>query len=139
MRIVHKATRVRAVVSAARAGVDAVCLLGAEAAGHPGPDQVSSFVAARQAASVLDVPWLLGGGVGDGAGLAAALALGADGVLLGTRFAATDEATAHHAVKARLVDVAATDMLVVLGSVGECPGVRPDGGRARPRRAVSGP
>lgn len=119
MQIVHKATRVRDVVSAAHAGADAVCLLGAEAAGHPGPDQVSSLVAARQAASVLDVPWLLGGGVGDGAGLAAALALGADGVLLGTRFAATEEATAHPAVKARLVDAAATDTLVVLGSVGD--------------------
>lgn len=119
IRIVHKATRVRDVVSAARAGVDAVCLLGAEAAGHPGPDQVTSMVAARQAAAALDVPWLLGGGVADGAGLAAALALGADGVLLGTRFAATVEATAHAAVKARLVEASAADTLVVLGSVGD--------------------
>ncbi|HVM52681.1 MAG TPA: nitronate monooxygenase [Acidimicrobiales bacterium] len=129
MIVVHKATRVRDVVSAQRAGADvvsaqragadAVCLLGGEAAGHPGPDQVSSLVAARLAAAELEVPWLLGGGVADGAGLAADIALGADGVLLGTRFAATREATAHPAVKQALVAAAATDTVVVLGSVGD--------------------
>jgi nitronate monooxygenase len=119
MVVVHKATRVRDVASAARAGVDAVCLLGGEAAGHPGPDQVSSLVSARLAAGALEIPWLLGGGLADGAGLAAALALGADGVLMGTRFAATREASAHPAVKDRLAAAAATDTLVVLGSVGD--------------------
>ncbi len=119
MLVVHKATRVRDVASGARAGADAVCLLGAEAAGHPGPDQVSSLVQARLAAGALGVPWLVGGGIADGAGLVAALALGADGVLLGTRFAATREASAHPAVKDRLVAAAANDTLVVLGTVGD--------------------
>ena len=119
MVVVHKATRIRDVVSAARAGADAVCLLGAEAAGHPGPDQVGGLVHARLAAAALEIPWLLGGGVADGAGLAAALALGADGILVGTRFAATREATGHAAVKDRLVAAAATDTLVVLGTVGD--------------------
>lgn len=122
IRVVHKATRVRDVLSAARAGVDAVCLLGAEAAGHTGPDQVSTLVQARLAADRLaqeapDVPWLLGGGFGDGAGLAAALALGADGVLLGTRFLATSEAAAHPALGQRLVDTPASGTMVVMGSI----------------------
>ena len=119
MVMVHKATRVRDVASAQRVGADAVCLLGGEAAGHPGPDQVGSLVAARLAATELDLPWLLGGGIADGAGLAAALALGADGVLVGTRFAATREASAHATVKDRLVAAAATDTMVVLGTVGD--------------------
>lgn len=122
IRVVHKATRVRDVLSAARAGVDAVCLLGAEAAGHTGPDQVSTLVQARVAADRLarespDVPWLLGGGFGDGAGLAAALALGADGVLVGTRFLATREAAAHPALGRRLVDTPASGTMVVMGSI----------------------
>lgn len=119
MLVVHKATRVRDVAAAARCGADAVCLLGAEAAGHPGPDQVSTLVHARLAAAALEVPWLLGGGFADGAGLAAAIALGADGVLLGTRFAATREALGHPRVKDALVAAAATDTVVVLGSVGD--------------------
>ncbi|MFP5578373.1 MAG: NAD(P)H-dependent flavin oxidoreductase [Acidimicrobiia bacterium] len=122
IRVVHKATRVRDVLSAARAGADAVCLLGAEAAGHTGPDQLSTLVQARLAADRLageapDVPWLLGGGFGDGAGLAAALALGADGVLLGTRFLATSEAAAHPALGQRLVDTPASGTMVVMASI----------------------
>ncbi|MDP1818294.1 MAG: nitronate monooxygenase [Acidimicrobiales bacterium] len=119
MLVVHKATRVRDVLSAQRAGADAVCLLGGEAAGHPGPEQVSSLVSGRLAADALDVPWLLGGGIADGAGLAAALALGADGVLVGTRFAATREASVHPAVHDRLIAASAADTVVVLGSVGD--------------------
>jgi nitronate monooxygenase len=122
IRVVHKATRVRDILSAARAGVDAVCLLGAEAAGHTGPDQVSTLVQARVAADRLaheapEVPWLLGGGFADGAGLAAALALGADGVLLGTRFLATSEAAAHPELGRRLVDAPASGTMVVMGSI----------------------
>lgn len=122
IRVVHKATRVRDILSAARAGVDAVCLLGAEAAGHTGPDQVSTLVQARLAADRLageapDVPWLLGGGFGDGAGLAAALALGADGVLLGTRFLATSEAAAHPELGRCLVATPASGTTVVMGSI----------------------
>lgn len=120
--VVHKATRVRDVLSAARAGADAVCLLGAEAAGHTGPDQVSTLVQARVAAERLareapDVPWLLAGGFGDGAGLAAALVLGADGVLLGTRFLATSEAAAHPDIGRRLVDTPGSGTMVVMGSI----------------------
>ncbi len=124
IRVVHKATRVRDVVSAARAGVDAVCLLGAEAAGHTGPDQVSTLVHARVAAPRLaevapELAWLLGGGFADGAGLAAAIALGADGILMATRFAATREAAAHPEVGRRFVEAGARDTLLVMASVND--------------------
>lgn len=124
MRVIHKATRVRDILSAARAGVDAVCLLGAEAAGHIGPDQVSTLVHGRVAAHRMtreapEVPWLLGGGIADGAGLAAALALGSEGVLVGTRFAATREAAAHTEVGRRLVEASAADTLVVMASIND--------------------
>lgn len=120
--VVHKATRVRDILSAARAGADAVCLLGAEAAGHTGPEQVSTLVQARVAAARLaaeapELPWLLGGGFGDGAGLAAALALGADGVLAGTRFLATREAACHPALGRHLMEAPASGTLVIMGSI----------------------
>ncbi len=120
--VVHKAARVRDMVSAAHAGVDALAILGWEAAGHPGPDHVTSLVQARLVhkelvAAGFETPWLLAGGVADGAGLVGALGLGADGVLMGTRFAATREAEGHPACKERYLAAAHTDTLLVMGSI----------------------
>ena len=83
MKIIHKVPMVRHAVSAVRSGVDAVSIVGSEAAGHPSPDLVGTMVLAQKAAQAdLGVPFLIGGGICTGSALAAALALGADGVVL---------------------------------------------------------
>lgn len=103
IKVVHKATSVRHALKAEDAGVDAVAVIGFEAAGHPGELDVPSLVLLRAVVSRLSVPVLAAGGFGDGEGLAAALALGAEGVLLATRFMATAETPIHPDVKAALV------------------------------------
>lgn len=103
IKVVHKATSVRHAVKAEDAGVDAVAVIGFEAAGHPGELDVPSLVLLRAAVSRLSTPVLAAGGFGDGEGLAAALALGAEGVMLATRLMATVETPIHDDVKAALV------------------------------------
>jgi len=85
------------------AGVDAVIVVGAEAGGHPPADGVGTLVTVRRAVQALDIPVIAGGGVADGAGVAALLALGAQAVQLGTRFILTPEASVHPAYKAALL------------------------------------
>ena len=111
--VIHKCTSVRHALSAQRMGVDAVSIDGFECAGHPGEDDVPGLVLIPAAADGLSVPMLASGGFGDGRGLAAALALGADGINMGTRFCATVEAPIHHAVKQFLVqnDERATNLI----------------------------
>lgn len=101
--VIHKVTSVRHALKAVEAGVDALAVIGFEAAGHPGELDVPSLVLLRAVARCTSVPILAAGGFGDGHGLAAALALGADGILMATRFMATVEAEIHDAVKAALV------------------------------------
>jgi len=99
IKIIHKCTAVRHALSAQRAGVDAVSIDGFEAAGHPGEDDVSGLVLIPAAAQALDIPILAAGGMADGRSMAAALALGAEGVTMGTRFMLTREAPVHGAIK----------------------------------------
>lgn len=103
-KIIHKATSVRHALTAQRLGVDAVSIDGFECAGHPGNDDVGGLVLVPAATAVLDVPVIASGGIADGRGLAAALALGAAGVNMGTRFLATKEAAVHPNVKQRIVE-----------------------------------
>ena len=103
IKVVHKATSVRHALKAQRAGVDAVAVIGFEAAGHPGELDVPLLVLLAATARRLGTPVLAAGGIADGAGLAAALALGADGVLMATRFMATAETPIHERVKRELV------------------------------------
>ncbi len=103
IKVVHKATSVRHAMKAEDAGVDAVAVIGFEAAGHPGELDVPSLVLIRAVVSRLEIPVLAAGGFGDGEGLAAALALGAEGVLLATRFMATVETPIHDDVKTALI------------------------------------
>lgn len=102
--VIHKCTAVRHALSAEKIGVDAVSIDGFEAAGHPGEDDIPSLVLLPAAAEQVTVPILAAGGFADGRGLMAALALGADGMTMGTRFCATREAPIHDAVKQHLVD-----------------------------------
>lgn len=96
------------------AGVDGLVVVGAEAGGHPPPSLVSTLVVGRAVArAVPDVPMILGGGIADGYGLAAALALGADAAQIGTRFMLTPEARLHPTYRERIRAAGVTDTLVV--------------------------
>jgi len=103
MKIVHKCTSVRHGLKAEKLGCDAISMDGFECAGHPGEDDTPNFILLPAAASKIKIPILASGGVGDARGLVAALALGAEGVNMGTRFMATKEAQMHDNVKQALV------------------------------------
>nr|WP_210425096.1 nitronate monooxygenase family protein [Spongiibacter thalassae] len=102
--VVHKCTAVRHALSAERMGVDAISIDGFECAGHPGEDDIPGLVLIPAAADKVTIPMLASGGFGDGRGLVAALALGAEGINMGTRFCATQEAPIHDRIKQLLVD-----------------------------------
>jgi NAD(P)H-dependent flavin oxidoreductase YrpB (nitropropane dioxygenase family) len=103
VKVIHKCTSVRHGLSAERAGVDCISMDGFECAGHPGEDDVPNLVLLPAAANVIKIPMLASGGFADARGLVAALALGCDGMNMGTRFMATREAPIHHKVKEAIV------------------------------------
>lgn len=113
VKVIHKCTSVRHAVSAQKMGVDAVSIDGFECAGRPGEDDIPGLVLIPAAADQVRIPMLASGGFADARGLVAALALGADGINMGTRFLATVEAPIHAAVKQQLVasDERATDLV----------------------------
>ncbi|MDO8365039.1 MAG: nitronate monooxygenase [Actinomycetota bacterium] len=104
VRIIHKCTSVRHAVSAERKGVDGISIDGFECAGHPGEDDVPGLILVPCAADKVTIPMIASGGFADGRGLVAALALGVDGINMGTRFCATAEAPIHPNVKQAYVD-----------------------------------
>lgn len=112
IRVLHKAPGIRYAQTAQRLGVDAVILVGAECGGHPGTLMIGSMVQAAQAAA-LDIPVVIGGGIGTGAQLAAVLAMGGDGVLLGTRMLVARELWIHEAHKRRIVAADGTESVIV--------------------------
>lgn len=103
VKVIHKCTSVRHALSAERIGVDAISIDGFECAGHPGEDDVGGLVLIPAATRVLKIPVVASGGIADGRGMAAAMALGAEGVNMGTRFCATVEAPIHDNIKQALV------------------------------------
>lgn len=105
VRVLHKVTAVRHARTAARLGVDAVSIDGFECAGHPGEDDIAGLVLIPSAADALDIPVIASGGFADGRGLVAALALGADGINMGSRFLATAESPIHPAIKQKIVEM----------------------------------
>ncbi|KQT35305.1 nitronate monooxygenase [Sphingomonas sp. Leaf412] len=113
LKIIHKCTSVRHALSAERKGVDAISIDGFECAGHPGEDDIPGLILIPAAADQVTIPMLASGGFGDGRGLVAALALGADGINMGTRFCATREAPIHDGIKQQIVanDERATELL----------------------------
>lgn len=114
--VIHKCVAVRHALSAERNGVDAVSIDGFECAGHPGEEDISGLVLIPAAVSRLSIPVIASGGIADGHGLAAALALGAEGVNMGTRFCATQEAPIHEAIKQALVDADERDTRLIFRS-----------------------
>ena len=113
IKVIHKCTSVRHALSAERMGVDVISIDGFECAGHPGEDDVPGLILIPAAADRLKIPMIASGGFGDARGLVAALALGADGINMGTRFCATVEAPIHDNVKRFLVanDERATNLI----------------------------
>ena len=113
IKIIHKCTAVRHALSAERMGVDAISIDGFECAGHPGEDDIPGLILIPCAADKVKIPMLASGGFGDARGLVAALALGADGINMGTRFCATKEAPIHDNFKQQMVanDERGTDLI----------------------------
>ena len=103
VRVIHKCTSVRHGLSAEKAGVDCISMDGFECAGHPGEDDIPNLVLLPAAANVIKIPMIASGGFADARGLVAALALGCDGMNMGTRFMATKEAPIHDKVKEAIV------------------------------------
>ncbi len=116
IRTIHKATSVRHALSAQAKGVDYISIDGFECAGHPGEDDVPGLILIPAAVKALDIPVIASGGIATGSGLAAALALGACAVNMGTRFVATDEAPVHPNVKRQVVANSERDTLLIFRS-----------------------
>jgi len=114
IKVIHKCTSVRHSLKAERIGCDAVSVDGFECGGHPGEDDIPNYVLLPRAAEELKIPFVASGGVGTASQLAAALALGADGVNMGTRFIATKEAPVHQNVKDALVKASELDTTLIM-------------------------
>jgi NADH:quinone reductase (non-electrogenic) len=112
--VIHKCTSVRHSKKAESIGCDAVSVDGFECGGHPGEDDVPNFILLPRAAEELTIPFVASGGMADGRSLVAALALGADGINMGTRFIATREAPVHDHVKQALVAASELDTRLVM-------------------------
>ena len=114
IKVIHKCTSVRHALKAQSIGCDAVSVDGFECAGHPGEDDIPNFILLPRAAEELKVPFVASGGMADGRSLVAALALGADGINMGTRFVATKEAPVHDNVKQAIVRATELDTRLVM-------------------------
>jgi NADH:quinone reductase (non-electrogenic) len=114
IKVVHKCTSVRHSLKAESIGCDAVSVDGFECGGHPGEDDVPNFILLPRAAEELKIPFIASGGMADGCSLVAAMALGAEGMNMGTRFIATKEAPVHENVKQALVAASELDTRLIM-------------------------
>lgn len=114
VKVIHKCTSVRHALKAQSIGCDAISVDGFECGGHPGEDDVPNFILLPAAARALDIPFVASGGMVDGRSLAAAIALGADGINMGTRFIATQEAPVHANVKKAILEASELDTRLVM-------------------------
>ena len=112
--VIHKCTSVRHALKAERIGCDAVSVDGFECGGHPGEDDVPNFILLPRAAEELEIPFVSSGGMADARSLVASLALGAEGMNMGTRFIATQEAPVHENVKQALVEASELDTRLIM-------------------------
>lgn len=114
LTVIHKCTSVRHALKAESIGCDAVSVDGFECGGHPGEDDIPNMILLPRAAEELKIPFIASGGMADGRSLVAALALGADGINMGTRFVATQEAPVHENVKQAIVAASELDTRLVM-------------------------
>lgn len=117
IKVIHKCTSVRHALKAESIGCDAISVDGFECGGHPGEDDVPNFILLPRAAQALKIPFVASGGMADGRSLVAALALGAEGINMGTRFIATQEAPVHEKVKQAIVAASELDTRLVMRSL----------------------
>ena len=117
IKVIHKCTSVRHAMKAEKIGCDAISIDGFEAAGHPGEDDVTTLILVPLVRDAVGVPIIASGGFADGRGLVAALALGADGMNMGTRFVATREAPVHDNLKLALVRRSETETRLIMRSL----------------------
>jgi nitronate monooxygenase len=114
IKVIHKCTAVRHALKAEKIGCDAVSVDGFECGGHPGEDDIPNFILLPRAADELTIPFVSSGGMADGRSLVAALAMGAEGMNMGTRFIATQEAPVHENVKQAIVEASELDTRLVM-------------------------
>jgi len=114
IKVIHKCTSVRHALKAEAIGCDAVSVDGFECGGHPGEDDVPNFILLARAAEALTIPFVASGGMADGRSIVAALALGAEGINMGTRFIATREAPVHDKVKQAIVAASERDTRLIM-------------------------
>lgn len=114
IKVIHKCTSVRHALKAQAIGCDAVSVDGFECGGHPGEDDVPNFILLPRAADELEIPFVSSGGMADGRSLVASLAMGAEGMNMGTRFIATKEAPVHENVKKAIVAASELDTRLVM-------------------------
>ena len=117
IKVIHKCTSVRHALKAQSIGCDAVSVDGFECGGHPGEDDVPNMILLPRAADELDIPFVASGGQADARSLVASLAMGADGINMGTRFIATKEAPVHENVKLAIVAASELDTRLVMRSL----------------------
>ena len=117
VKVLHRATRTKDIIKAESVGVDAVTILGIEAAGLPGMEDVTSMVRIPVAVDAVKIPVIAAGGIADARGFVAALALGAEGVLMGTRFMASKECKIHPKIKEWLLQLTETETTLILRSI----------------------
>ncbi len=114
IKVIHKCTSVRHALKAQSIGCDAASVDGFECGGHPGEDDIPNFILLPRAAEELEIPFVSSGGMADGRSLVASLALGAEGMNMGTRFIATQEAPVHENVKQAIVAASELDTRLVM-------------------------
>jgi len=114
IKVIHKCTSVRHAIKAEKIGCDVVSIDGFEAAGHPGEDDVTSLILIPLTRDAIEIPIIASGGFADGRGLVGCLGLGADGMNMGTRFVATQEAPVHDNVKQALVNHGERDTRLIM-------------------------
>ena len=117
IKVIHKCTSVRHSIKAQDIGCDAVSVDGFECGGHPGEDDIPNFILLPRAADELDIPFVASGGMVDARSLVAAMALGAEGMNMGTRFIATEDATVHQNVKEAIVNASELDTRLIMRSL----------------------
>ena len=117
IKVIHKCTSVRHALKAEKIGCDAASVDGFECGGHPGEDDIPNMILLPRAAEELKIPFVASGGMGNGQQLVAALALGADGINMGTRFIATKEAPVHQNVKDAIVNASELDTRLIMRSL----------------------
>lgn len=117
IKLIHKVAAVKYARKAEEAGADMVTIVGVECAGHPGMDDITTMILGNKVAKTVKIPVLIGGGIADGKGLVAALALGGEGIVMGTRFVATQECIIHPNFKQWMVEASENDTILIQRSI----------------------